>query len=236
MKLYVPEIGDQICLTNDWTFDLYEEYRNESLFKKMDPTVKCRYGYTENKKPVTIPKGTLLKIDRIYIRKGISEYSSLTFYVGSGEWKGARFWAKLSDVNNIEFDEAKTEIAIKVSFSKSHTSSEVDRILQENSYYDYKTWVRYNGCKITAKVNNKPLVEITPLWETENLSIEECKLLNGPKSDSWGRHSYTPADVKITKYELTARLLTGEIIGTATTTTALAKKIKAYFKENPSLI
>jgi hypothetical protein len=70
--------------------------------------------------PVTIPAGTILAIDRIYIRKGSSDFSSITFYAKNlGEiekivdkWhkprkakqKALRFWAKLSDVNTIEFE------------------------------------------------------------------------------------------------------------------------------------
>lgn len=61
----------------------------------------------------TFPKGTELKIDRIYIRKGKADYSSLTFNVAStthpflvdkkGKKKGKlRFWATLDDVNKIQ--------------------------------------------------------------------------------------------------------------------------------------
>jgi hypothetical protein len=54
--------------------------------------------------------GTKLKIERIYIRKGSSEYSSLTFRIIDSPdellrgKKKLRFWAKLEDCNNIEFD------------------------------------------------------------------------------------------------------------------------------------
>jgi hypothetical protein len=66
--------------------------------------------------PVTLPTGTQLKVDRIYIRKGASDYSSLTFYIqqtslpalqpvkkgGKAFSKGRkRFWAKLADVNTM---------------------------------------------------------------------------------------------------------------------------------------
>lgn len=136
MKLYIPEIGDVIRLIDDWTFDLYNESRNETLMMKMhDPRAvsgswdKNNYGAI----PCTIPAGAELKIDRIYIRKGKGDYSSITFL-----WKGERipgytkprqinswadgrllssqtiiekypaspirFWAKLEDVNKIEFE------------------------------------------------------------------------------------------------------------------------------------
>ena len=68
---------------------------------------------------VVIPAGTVLKVDRIYIRKGALDYSSVTFYAtGLGtvvvtpsySWEkkkkksSLRFWAKLCDCNNIVFE------------------------------------------------------------------------------------------------------------------------------------
>lgn len=70
--------------------------------------------------PITLKKGTILSVDRVYIRKGSSDFSSITFYAknigemifdGSNIWgkkkpkkiKAFRFWAKLSDCNEIEF-------------------------------------------------------------------------------------------------------------------------------------
>lgn len=124
MKLYIPENGDSIKLTADWTFDLYNEDRNSSLMEKIGDVRRTisywspEYGAI----PCTIPAGAVLKIDRVYIRKGSKEYSSITF-LWKGEslpakleqyWEGGesykvprqpiRFWAKLKDVNNIEFE------------------------------------------------------------------------------------------------------------------------------------
>lgn len=169
MNLYIPEIGDKIKLTEDWTFDLYHEDRNNSLWQEKvrsqdirepDPApekeleekikgIEDRCTYTENPNAysyhsrrvktyasvedrdnhgpfiqelrrlqcrpswavVTLPKDTVLKVDRIYIRKGVSEYSSITFYVWDEPGpvpakpkKKARFWAKLYDCNNINFE------------------------------------------------------------------------------------------------------------------------------------
>lgn len=66
---------------------------------------------------VNFPAGTLLKVDRIYIRKGAKDYSSVTFHaknieIVNGEFviskkkkpKSFRFWAKLHDCNNINFE------------------------------------------------------------------------------------------------------------------------------------
>lgn len=177
MKLYIPEIGDRFRLTADWTFELYKESRNHSLWElaKADGSKaikaweerrealmaemrrlesyrvtefvqKPNYGYRFDRRqpesimveekvwknpdhqseydairtnlwredkphvPLTLPTKTLLSVDRIYIRKGVSEYSSITFYLKETTWSGmprkkkgaTRFWAKLADVNLIE--------------------------------------------------------------------------------------------------------------------------------------
>jgi hypothetical protein len=40
-------------------------------------------------------------VDRIYIRKGAADYSSITFRIHGDPFDKKRFWAKLADVNNI---------------------------------------------------------------------------------------------------------------------------------------
>jgi len=59
---------------------------------------------------VTLPIGTIMRVSRVYIRQTTSEtYDSLTFTIKkrnkkSGHTIHGRFWAKLADVNNIEYD------------------------------------------------------------------------------------------------------------------------------------
>lgn len=187
MKLYIPEIGDHIRLTADWTFTLHAEghnnalanifgyqifgwnywldrtkiedepakkytidYPHEEYFKRAFSKGQCTYeerqaaykkaalesesyqdylkAYEDWRKrayalltdkiTITLPAGTVLAVDRIYIRKEASDFSSITFYAkGLGEsetknrrsgratkWKAQRFWAKLADCNQIEFE------------------------------------------------------------------------------------------------------------------------------------
>lgn len=155
MKLYVPEIGDHLQLTADWSFDLYNEHRNKSVWDlydcENDPVVqqqkqeknriKAEINALESKiwprgiyaryplppsvddvakrnklydqlhkllvVNITIPAGSVLAIDRIFIRKGLDDWSSLTFYLKHHPdrqfKKKPRFWAKLHDCNKIEF-------------------------------------------------------------------------------------------------------------------------------------
>jgi hypothetical protein len=150
MKLYIPEIGDAILLTKDWNFPLYSERRNSDFIEAMKgiyPNIekvleakwekhwKLLREWRDNPNsdydtypndstvnfPVQLVSGTVLKIDRIYIRKGADDYSSVTFQLvsspnlalmhkkdGGTLPKGCkrRFWAKLPDVNTIEYEHA----------------------------------------------------------------------------------------------------------------------------------
>lgn len=176
MNFYIPEIGDHILLTSDWTFKLYAERRNEAvgelkgyyrqyggwikstdLPKFVGPKYIIEYpdekdfkdffgrvdyktwnvarqksidenidyqnylkGLTKHQDraekigvdfiDITLPKGTILAIDRIYIRKGGSDFSSISFFIKNlpkvkGEkTKRPRFWAKLDECNTIQFE------------------------------------------------------------------------------------------------------------------------------------
>lgn len=78
-------------------------------------TVKERYFNGELQHRLTIPAGALLTVDRIFIRKGAADFDSVTFWLkaskvpvtinGQQVKKSVRFWAKLDDVNTIEFEE-----------------------------------------------------------------------------------------------------------------------------------
>ena len=112
-KFFVPEIGTKLLLVEDWSFTLYRERRNSGFFDQLgyDFTSRDWYSRKPGAYEMTLLKDSILVVDRIYIRKGIKEYSSLTFNLRKGgrafhngethEMKGVRFWAKLADVNRI---------------------------------------------------------------------------------------------------------------------------------------
>jgi hypothetical protein len=116
MRMYIPAIGDEIILISDWTFGLWNERRNFDLMELVGDTRTMSWRVKISSIPCTIPKGSTLKIDRLYIRKGVSDYDSVTFY-----WKGVppkprakskrlravRFWVKLEDANKIEFADSR---------------------------------------------------------------------------------------------------------------------------------
>ena len=202
--MFIPEIGTDITLTKDWSFDTVYERRNSELLvrsgflntpgtnapyysyyrsnwidisasKSLDNLLRLIYECVENNEftphylldpsippssvtvrsnlvklngpttstyvknvfkvgnitfdiegefapfTTTIPKGTILKVDRIYIRKGISDFSSVSFIVVDSPDQRllnkkklpktmlancskpvVRFFAKLKDVNNMD--------------------------------------------------------------------------------------------------------------------------------------
>jgi hypothetical protein len=125
-RLCVPTIGTILTLEEDWTFLLHHERRNQKFGKdnfdldlswsdwwwKRDPVTGKNERVYNKPHEITLPAGTVLKVDRIYIRskaKDYRDYDSVTFQCNPGlKGKAAkskirgRFWAKLADVNAAE--------------------------------------------------------------------------------------------------------------------------------------
>lgn len=130
MKLFIPPLGSKVKLKKDWTFALYEENRNEALLARVNNRVEepaytnweAHFAWSEAKHhySFTLPKETVLVIDRIYIRKGQDDFDSITFLIQDCPdkelvgWNStqrdekkifhrkSRFWAKLDDVNKLD--------------------------------------------------------------------------------------------------------------------------------------
>jgi hypothetical protein len=134
--LCIPSLGDTFTLAEDWTFSAVNDHRNVTVIRWAQgtpsplsgpqdwfplgyPYGKNSYAETQAIKNRTIsvllPKGTILKIDRIYIRKGAKEFDSVTFFSPNtkvkinkndsySENKSLRFFASLSDVNQMRVE------------------------------------------------------------------------------------------------------------------------------------
>jgi hypothetical protein len=104
--LNIPTIGTLLTLDKDWLFILHSEYRNFAFWNNCQKTTpnpeSIGYGKTIS---VTLPKGTVLSVSRIYIRNGASDYDSITFSIKECPIKGikGRFWVKLEDANRISY-------------------------------------------------------------------------------------------------------------------------------------
>lgn len=110
-KIFIPTIGTELTLTKDWDFSLIKDYRNKAIFDLYNVPYNDNAYYTRGQQfgRVILPAGTVLKVDRIYIRKGSPDYDSLSFYIVKSpvlqNKKGkCRFFAKLIDVNQIEYE------------------------------------------------------------------------------------------------------------------------------------
>lgn len=115
MHFYVPTLGDKIYLQEDWTFTLHRERRNNVFAGKIGigdkKVIKNRgyqYSYVDwsdkQEAPATIPRGSCLIVDRIYIRGRNRNYDSITFRMDGSPDKRitkGRFWVKLKDANKI---------------------------------------------------------------------------------------------------------------------------------------
>lgn len=131
--LQIPRLREELTLASDWEFDLHLESRNASLIELLEGRSlgwqdlysqewnprKGEYEPTElgqlYPRRFLIPRGTRLRVERVYIRKGDEKYDSLTFKVMDspdetlrdakhGNTKGPRFWAKVDDVNRMEVE------------------------------------------------------------------------------------------------------------------------------------
>jgi hypothetical protein len=116
---------------------------------------------------ITIPKDSILKVDRIYIRKGAGDYSSVTFYIesipGIKFKKKIRFFTSLRDVNNIEVS------VNRLNFLKiGKKNSELKNLIEHAKHYSLETrsyWSsRVNKRDINKEVNvffeNKEILKI----------------------------------------------------------------------------
>lgn len=117
-QITIPTIGSDLILEEPWAFMLYHESRNIGFLENLghDPWKGTKIDTGEknwNGDPihdivteVALPKGTRLKVDRIYIKKGAGRFDSVTFTMKRGNYPGnkklgGRFWVKLNDVNRI---------------------------------------------------------------------------------------------------------------------------------------
>lgn len=154
MKIFFPTVGSQLRLDADWSFPLHDEPRNHALFCALGlvlpraepgPLRHARYFSDYVLAPgsrapgagrsgwatVRLPAGTVLQVDRIFLRKSLADFDSITFLVATSPdrrllpWRkqnpGAamvsgtvRFWAKLEHVNGIEGEWLERPAAFEV--------------------------------------------------------------------------------------------------------------------------
>jgi hypothetical protein len=107
MKVFIPALKTALKLTEDWKFIVFHEYRNRFFLA----SIAVNYLFAapgEEAEIVTLPKDTIILLDRIYIRKGGEEYNSVTFRIkdcpSDPRVNKKRFWTNLYYANMIECD------------------------------------------------------------------------------------------------------------------------------------
>lgn len=101
MKLFIPVVGTQLVLTEPATVLIKNAGQNERYAKAL--------GAGEGEHPtITLPEGTLLTVDRVYIRQGDAvEYNSLTFKIkanAKAKLPAGRFFLSVDVVNTLHAD------------------------------------------------------------------------------------------------------------------------------------
>ena len=82
MKMLIPVCGDVIKIAKDVDVELKNIAQNTNFLEKYDEKLKNVKQISKKKHFITLKKGTLLTIDRVYIRQGDSaEYNSITFKI-----------------------------------------------------------------------------------------------------------------------------------------------------------
>lgn len=95
-KLFIPSLGTELKLAQDWYFVLYDERRNKTLVelltaerllgpRKLANEEDAGEPWAEYCFDARLPAGATLKLDRIYIRKNQGDFDSVTFHL-----KGAK--------------------------------------------------------------------------------------------------------------------------------------------------
>lgn len=180
MKLNILVVGDCIKLLKGENLTLIDVGQNKRFLEKYDQRNKNIKYIRKGERYINFPKGTLLKVDRVYIRKGDgSDYNSLIFI--SKNNKGipdGRFFIPVNIVNSFDVEIITPECEDKSKPMYKQISQKATE-LRRNSK-EYKNDFRYDALKYFLDVSQKPLynckmkVNIFPLVKKyEAIDINE---------------------------------------------------------------
>jgi len=105
MKLFVPVVGSELKLLNETTVALKNAKQNSRFIDKITGVAAPLPGKNVN---LTLPKGTLLTVDRVYVRQGAgADFNSLTFKINANSEAGipkGRFFLSVDVVNTLDVE------------------------------------------------------------------------------------------------------------------------------------
>ena len=119
LEVFSPD-GTSVRRYYGWTEKDFEKFKScgaelciekamtESQLDRAYDTYRATNSRDNYYLKVTFPKGTPLKVDRIYIRNGVQAFDSITFRTTKDcpdkKFRSKRFWVKLNDANKICYD------------------------------------------------------------------------------------------------------------------------------------
>lgn len=216
MKLYIPEIGDTFKLSNDWTFNCIQEYRNQEFLKNNNLVAGN----------VTLSKDSILKVARIYIRKGNKDFSSVTFFV-KGTYNG-RFFARLEDVNKMEIEETSIDI------NEGPQLWYQCNFLGGRYYSGYRTFIKLNMGSLMGHVCVGGLTGSTPYKKLAEITVSSFQEVKTVKSYGgflgFGKkyqEEYTYNSPRFTAKDI----ISGDIIADDVKEDTLKRKVLKYYNK-----
>lgn len=170
-RLFIPQIGNELKLISNWDCKVFGDSLNSTVFKALNIESSAYNGKNVD---ITFPKGTVLKVDRLYVRAPASSYDSITFRITSCPMKAlnkARFFVKLMDANKIEFEEIVQSIEafkkLKESYRFVALTNEFknsEHLTEEESTFVSK--ILYDEFKKDKEITVKFKVSIESLFAT----------------------------------------------------------------------
>ena len=184
MKLFLPTLGTHLTLTKPWTFKLKDRVENEKWWTSLHGATPSRqvyfYGYTSFPQrritsPVAtsdcwkesyipdspiltvLPKGTLLEVKKIFIRKGMREYDSIVFKVPKGSSRLVPFGEFTVDLKEVNGKlEAKEFLPTKYpngKFTIIIAKGKINMSLHPPEFLDeYLMWQSMGECSRTGGI------------------------------------------------------------------------------------
>lgn len=185
MKMLIPVCGDVIKVAKDVDVELKNIAQNKNFLEKYDEKLKNVKQINKKKHFITLKKGTLLTIDRVYIRQGDSaEYNSITFKINKDKnLPNGRFFLSVSVVNTLDIEflgqEAEKSIALSKWLLKNYKEFDSNSIIKE---------------KIDSKLKFSMNIDLVKSYELLNNEIEEILSKNGDDLESLYKKCYKKAE------------------------------------------
>jgi hypothetical protein len=185
-KLFIPQVGTQLTLINHWNCKVFNEYRNKKVFTGL--SLDLTQLEKDTNINITFPKGTIFRVDRVYVRAPASSFDSITFTIVSCPIKTlnkARFWVKLSEANQLEFEEFVVDmdfhtklkdlyrfVAIKNEYPNSEYLKHNDKVLVAKEIFDYFSAKNNQIVKMNFQLNSEQFFQTIHLQPIYNMQYE----------------------------------------------------------------